>query len=254
MGRIAVMSVVGLAIGWLISSAWAARDQQEQRLDRLPPDLRAGLAGGDLDLADAYAALRADSDKLKEDLKKIREENTRLQNTMAQGQSASKELNKSLQELKVFAALTEVEGPGILVTLRDAKVGDEQPIETSDAIIHDMDVLRVVNELWNAGAEAVSVNSLRVGPGTSFRCVGATILVDNERIASPVRIRAIGDPETLSGGLNLPGGILDNLRQVQESMVSLEPVKSMRMPAYSGPTSRRKAVAPAEKESEAGDS
>ena len=44
-------------------------------------------------------------------------------------------------------------------------------------IIHDTDVLRVVNELWNAGAEAVTVNNRRVGPGTNYRCVGTTILV-----------------------------------------------------------------------------
>jgi uncharacterized protein YlxW (UPF0749 family) len=244
MGRIAMLSVVGLSLGWLISAAWAARDTQQGRLNRLPADLRSGLEVGSLDLADAYAKLRDDSEKMKEEVAKVREENTRLQNVMAEGQNASKEINDSLQDLKVFAGLTEVEGPGITITLRDAPSGDEPAFDLSDAIIHDMDVLRVVNELWNAGAEAISVNNLRVGPGTSFRCVGSTILVDNERLASPVRIRAIGDAETLSGGLNLPGGILDNLRQVHSSMVTLEPVKQMRLAAYKGSTTRRQAVIP----------
>ena len=105
-----------------------------------------------------------------------------------------------------------------------------------NSIIHDDDVLKVVNELWASGAEAISVNNHRVSIGTSFRCVGPTILVDGARIASPVVIRAIGDPDTLQGGLDIPGGILAQLREQDPAMVQIEKVKKHVLPAYTGST------------------
>jgi uncharacterized protein YlxW (UPF0749 family) len=106
----------------------------------------------------------------------------------------------------------------------------------NDAIVHDTDVLQVVNELFSAGAEAVSVNDLRVTNRVSFRCVGPTILVNDVKIASPIEIRAIGDPKTLLGAMNLPGGILAQFRQTDPSMVQLERVQRMTIKPFTGNT------------------
>jgi len=69
--------------------------------------------------------------------------------------------------------------------------------------------------------------------------VAPTVLVDAERIASPIKIRAIGDPDTMMGGLKMPGGVVDQLLEVDPRMVTIEAVKDMTLPAYSGPTTRR---------------
>jgi uncharacterized protein YlxW (UPF0749 family) len=104
----------------------------------------------------------------------------------------------------------------------------------------------VVNELWNAGAEGIAVNNHRVVGGTSFRCVGSVILVDNVRIASPVIIRAIGDPATLKGALELPDGVLSDLRDIDPAMVVISKIDKHRVPAFAGSTATRIGSVPKE--------
>jgi uncharacterized protein YlxW (UPF0749 family) len=133
-----------------------------------------------------------------------------------------------------------VEGPGVVVTLRDSSKGgikfNDQTVFTPAMNIHDLDVLRVVNELFSAGAEAISVNDHRIAGQTSIRCVGPTILISDVKVASPIVIRAIGDPNTLTGALNLNGGVLSEIRTMDPNMVEVEPVHYIRLEPYSGRT------------------
>lgn len=181
--------------------------------------------------------------RMSNEVSKLQAENTRLENSLASQGPQSKVLNDSLQELKVFAGLTKVEGPGVVVTLRDSQKGTAGTSLNfglpSDAIIHDVDVLKVVNELVASGAEAVSVNNHRVAGNTSFRCVGTTILVNDIKIASPVVIRAIGDSNTLLGAMNMPGGVLAEIRQTDPSMVQIEGVKNEELPEFVGTTGHK---------------
>ncbi len=223
------VSVLSLVVGFLTSVAWITKDTRNQRWSTLAADQQARMGAVSIDLQEEYQ-------KVMDEVTKLRAENTRLQNAVAGYNNASGELNQSLQQLKIFAALTEAEGPGITITLRDSKPKDDF---VSDAnIIHDYDVLKAVNELWNAGAEAISVNNHRVGPSTNIRCAGTTILIDSVKIATPILIRAIGDPDTLYGAMNLPGGALQEIRSVDPGMVQIDSVKKHRLPAYAGATTR----------------
>ncbi|MCW5937981.1 MAG: DUF881 domain-containing protein [Fimbriimonadaceae bacterium] len=235
------MSIMALIVGFMTSLAWISVEDRRGRVQRLEPDQRQRFAIGTLDLTEENEDLRLE-------VTKLRVENTKLQNALAKNSNASEELNKSLQEMKVFATLTDVEGPGVSVVLRDSKKPIEAAIDLGGQIVHDTDVLRVVNELKNAGAEAITVNKRRVGPRTNFRCVGTTILVDDSKIASPVIIRAIGETETLFGAMNLPGGVLDELRQVDPNMVEIQPVERMRLAAFSGSTTTKYITVPVDKE------
>jgi len=220
--------------------------------------------GADADQSARLAALSPVSDAQQQQIReeaveinRLRTENTDLQNTMAAEKSeATKMLNASLQEAKSYAGLTDLEGPGVIVTLSDANgdksdnkdqtsLGQTDITPDEDKIIHDQDILRVVNELNAAGAEAISINNLRYVGTSSIRCVGPTVLVDAQRIASPIKIRAIGDPSAMMGGLKIPGGVIDQLKEVDPRMVDIAPVKDMTIPAYSGPTTRRFAKVPA---------
>lgn len=224
------VSLMALVVGFMTSLAWISNDDRTGRISTLTEEQRQRLASGNLNLA-------GENEKLRVDLLKLREENTKLQNAVAQNGNASESLNKSLQEIKLFAALTEVSGPGVAVLLRDGRPSGPDQTASIAQVIHDTDVLRVVNELKNAGAEAISVNNRRVGPLTSFRCVGTTILVDEVKIASPVTIRAVGDSDTLFGAISLPGGVLDEIRQTDPKMVEVQPVQKMKLPAFSGTAS-----------------
>ncbi len=229
------MSAMLAVLGFLITLAWLTQESRSTRLGNLDPDQASRLRGGTLDLQEEYT-------RILDEVTKLREDKTRFEKAAATSSGQAKLLNDGLQETKLFAAMTPVEGPGVSVTVED-NLNSNQDSFTQDNIIHDIDVLRVVNELWNAGAEAISVNGNRVSVGTNFRCAGSVMYVGNVRIASPVVIQAIGDPKTLLGGMNLPGGVLSELRSAGCG-AKVESINKMKLPAYSGPTTAKYAKVP----------
>ena len=94
----------------------------------------------------------------------------------------------------MVAGLTDVEGPGVSVILNDSKAenttGDE-----ADYLIHDSDLLSVINELRDAGAQAISFNGERILATSEVRCAGSVVMVNGKRFAAPFIIYAIGDPD-----------------------------------------------------------
>ncbi|HXH60446.1 MAG TPA: DUF881 domain-containing protein [Fimbriimonadaceae bacterium] len=231
------VSLLAMVVGFFTSVAWISDRAENNRLQNLPVDVRERLVAGRLDAQSNLVGLN-------EEIQKLRDENTRLQNLLAEGSKGTKELNNSLQDTKLFAGLTEVTGPGLSLVLRDSRKPLDNVLDPAGGIIHDTDVLKIVNEFWNAGAEAIAVNGKRVGPRTNFRCVGSTILVDSVKIATPVRIDVIGDPQTLLGAINLPGGPLDEIRAVDPAMVALSVVERQRLNAYTGTMSSKYAQLP----------
>jgi uncharacterized protein YlxW (UPF0749 family) len=107
---------------------------------------------------------------------------------------------------RLQAGQLPVTGSGVTVTLREPTApsatpdpgrGGTTPIDATN-ILTDRDVRSVVNELWHDGAEAISVNGVRLTPTSAIRFAGEAVLVDFEAITSPYRIRAIGASDELS--------------------------------------------------------
>jgi len=223
-----------LVLGFMISLAWVTGRNRTSRENYLSPDQRQSVNEATMDV-DQFQRLSAE-------VTTLQSQKTRLENALSKTGGQSKVLNDSLQELKAFAGLTPVEGPGVMITLHDSHPASEGMGGnfgvSPDFIIHDVDVLKVVNELVASGAEAVSVNNHRVAGNTSFRCVGTTILVNDIKIASPVVVRGIGDPNTLLGAMNMPGGVLAEIRQTDPRMVQIETVKDQELPEFVGSTTR----------------
>lgn len=115
-------------------------------------------------------------------------------------------------ELQSSAGLAETTGSGIVVKIYDAPEG-----YSAGEIVHDYDVRDLVNELFASGATAVEVGEQRIVVTSSIRCVGPVILVNQQPIpVNPVVIKAIGDPATLSSGLDIMKNNFNNTqRQLQ---------------------------------------
>jgi len=75
------------------------------------------------------------------------------------------------------------------------------------------DILKVVNELRSAGAEAISVNEQRIISTSEIRCAGTTIFINGERVGAPFVIKAIGDPALLESAMLMRGGYVDGLKE-----------------------------------------
>jgi len=178
--------------------------------------------------------------------------NTDLQRRIAQLQHDNDQLVKSvptdsrrlrvlsadLEKAQFQAGLTDVKGPGIIVTLNDSKVafpGGLPPGMTPPNIIHDTDINQVTNELKAAGAEAISVNDQRLVAVSPIRCAGPTIFVNNTPQTPPYVITAIGNPKILATALNISGGIAEQIRHYDPAMLKIEKAnKPVVIPAYSG--------------------
>ncbi|MDC4233302.1 DUF881 domain-containing protein [Actinomyces sp. B33] len=102
--------------------------------------------------------------------------------------------------LAVATSTAEVAGPGLVVTLSDGSDAAVLARGLSGAV-RDQDLNVVVNALWSAGAEAIAVNGVRIGPGTFIRTAGSVMLIDIEPIRSPYEVQAIGDANALSVAL-----------------------------------------------------
>ena len=91
-----------------------------------------------------------------------------------------------------------VSGPGVQITLSDAPTGQVPAGATpDDLVIHQQDIEDTMNALWSGGAEAMTVQGVRVTDRTVIRCIGNVILVDGTSFSPPYVIQAIGDPATL---------------------------------------------------------
>jgi uncharacterized protein YlxW (UPF0749 family) len=113
-----------------------------------------------------------------------------------------------LDAANIAAGAVPMIGPGLTVTVtdpgmsRDLSDVSKQRVAGSQQVILDRDLQLVVNSLWASGAEAVAVGGVRVGPGVTIRQAGGGILVDNQPIASPYAIVAIGPPNGMSEVFN----------------------------------------------------
>ena len=121
------------------------------------------------------------------------------------------EIQKQLFEARVLAGLTDIQGPGVEIILNDRKKDTVMPDELyyiTDFIVHDSDLLEVINELKAAGAEAIGINGVRILGNSRISCGGPTINVGkDQRFAPPFIIHAIGDPDALAAYFQRPDSI-----------------------------------------------
>jgi uncharacterized protein YlxW (UPF0749 family) len=97
----------------------------------------------------------------------------------------------TVSRLEVLGAQTQVSGPGLTVVIDGS--GDK----SGAGEILDRDVQLLVNGLWSAGAEAISIGGVRLRVTSAIRQAGSAILVDNRPVFFPISIQAVGDPSTL---------------------------------------------------------
>lgn len=146
------------------------------------------------------------------------------------------ELEKKEEEIKQgnkIIGLSEVTGAGIIVTLSDSKKDASSVLDPSLLLVHDADVLCIINELKNAGAEAISINDQRVVPTSSIVCGGNIIEINEEKTGVPFIIKAIGLPEQLMGALSRQNGYVDILRGASVG-VELKKSNNITIPKYTG--------------------
>lgn len=142
----------------------------------------------------------------------------------------SVEKQEELKKINTYLGLTDVEGPGVIITLRD---NTNSMLGIADDLVHDNDLREIVNILKNNRAEAISINGQRIVPSTAITCAGTVIQVNNEIVGSPFVIKAIGN-QNMIDNLTMSGGYIYWLVNRYGIDVKVEKSDKIKIEKYTG--------------------
>lgn len=187
-------SKLGLAAGLVLAAAVVTVGAAEARISAPV------VAKERQELIDRIEAESSAADRLEQDVEKIRGEvGERQRKALEQHGGDQAEL------VALLSGATPVRGPGVKLVVDDAKgtnSGGGGPRESSGFAdtgrVRDRDMQRIVNGLWESGAEAVAINGQRLTSLSAIRAAGDAILVDNKPLVPPYTVLAVGDGQRLS--------------------------------------------------------
>lgn len=222
-----IIALVFVVLGFMISVQYRATELQRSiRIERVE------------DLTERLKLMEGENQQLLKEIETLKE-------------SGSGELEKAdLERLNIMAGNTAVEGKGVIITLDDSPITKKPGENPNLYIIHDEDLLRTLNELRAAGAEAISLNDQRIVAMSELRCAGPTISVNNVRSAAPYVIKAIGAPKTLTSALRLRGGVVETF-EFWGIQVDIQEKEKLVIPALKVPRRFEYAKSVEKKEGEA---
>lgn len=165
------------------------------------------------------------TDKLKDEIFRLNDENVKLaekfqnttselddaRNQAAQNDSSSKDTSELIKKYTIVSGKTDVTGQGIIIKYK--------PSDNEAKADMVKDLRDIVNEIKNAGAEAIEINNQRIVGTTAIEMVKNKIEINDTEVSENFIIKAIGDSNLMYSGLIRPGGTIENIR---ESGVSIE--------------------------------
>jgi uncharacterized protein YlxW (UPF0749 family) len=167
------------------------------------------------------ANLNAHNEQLRKEVTTLESQLSGLTSAQSRGETSVDALGRDLARVRAWAGEDAVTGPGVTITVSGRIAG---------AGVED-----VINELHNAGAEAIAVESVRVVPGTVVAGAAGSVSVENTPLSDPFEIRAIGSPEALTGSLTRNGGVIAQLAATFPlAVLTVTPVDRLDLP----PTTR----------------
>lgn len=170
------------------------------------------------DLTLLIANLNDHNDQLRDEVAALEQQATALEATTANGQTTVGSLRSDLARIRAWSGAIGMTGPGIVISVRGPIGGDG---------VEDL-----LNELGNAGAEAIVVADVRVVPGVVVAGPPGGLSVENAPLGDVFEIRAIGSPEILLGTLTRAGGIVSQLGVAYpDARISVTPLDSVAIPA-----------------------
>jgi uncharacterized protein YlxW (UPF0749 family) len=232
-GRVIALSFVLALAGLAGGSALALKWQQKSDLLQQPVTRDSGRQV----VESTIVKLEAEQAQLKRDLGDARARLDGLQAADSQEKEQLADVTNALAAERVGAGAVALEGPGVIATFNDstdaAVPANEDP---ANYILHDYNLRDVLNTLWAAGAEAISMNGERILSNTPLYCVGTTVIANATRLSPPYEVHAIGNPEALEAGLrNSPQMRQFNERaQIYDLPITIQQAAKVPIPAYSG--------------------
>jgi|BioPla2DNA2_1021312.scaffolds.fasta_scaffold00169_21 uncharacterized protein YlxW (UPF0749 family) len=167
--------------------------------------------------------------RLQEELHKLEEREAEIMRQISnEGNPMINELLNKRHLLQTINGFTDVEGSGVIITLDDAPARNE--MDPSQLIIHDSDIINILNELRAAGAQAFAINDERIIATSKQLCAGPTILINRNRYPVPYVVKAIGDPDELFNALEQSEVV--TIMRIYDIQVSIRKESDIVIPRY----------------------
>jgi uncharacterized protein YlxW (UPF0749 family) len=188
------------------------------------------------DLVRILDDLTARGERLRVEIQDLERTRDRLTGSGGADAAALEASRRRQDVLRILAGTVAATGPGIEVTIKDP-----EHAVTSDVLLNTM------QELRDAGAEALQVNDVRLTASSWFSDAGGAVLADGTRLRAPYVFRAIGDPHTLSDAMGIPGGVIDavtgrsgaSTAVVERAKVVVDALRPLSAPRYARAASSR---------------
>lgn len=178
-------------------------------------DIGESIKMTDSNLRKSLLQAKSKNEKLNKDLLNTDKELEKTRESIASDE-ISNDIKERLKKYEIILGLTDVKGEGIIITVADNNQIDGDffsKLNAESYMVHDGNLVEIVNELKASNAEAISINGKRIVDSTCITCAGNVIQVNNEKIGSPFEIKAIGDKDLLYGALNNKDGIVNKLKK-----------------------------------------
>lgn len=170
------------------------------------------------DLTVLVANLNARNDQLRREASSLEAELSTLTANQSRGDDSLLEITADLKRVRAYAGLDAVGGPGVSISIRG-------PIDGPG-------VEELINELRNAGAEAIVVEGVRIVTGVVVTGPSGQAQVEGVGLNDAFELGAIGAPDKLTGSLTRSGGVIAQLAATQpDVVVTVTPVERLEMPA-----------------------
>ncbi|MDO8690907.1 MAG: DUF881 domain-containing protein [Dehalococcoidia bacterium] len=220
------LTLVLFCLGVFLSVQWNSQREQAPA-----SDARAGEVYGA-----TLKRLEEEQKQLKSSVESLQKEVRGYQDQAGLRQDSMGNIAEELRVQRIVAGMAAIKGPGIRVTLDDSKRSPAQGENPNLYIIHDYQVRDVVNLLWRAGAEAISINTERFVPTTSVYSSGGTIMVNSTRLSPPFVVQAVGDADRMMGLIDDSASLRTLKGQAQAYGLALgyQKDKELKVPAFQG--------------------
>jgi uncharacterized protein YlxW (UPF0749 family) len=177
------------------------------------------------DLARILTDLSAESDRLQSEITELRLLLIELETSQEAEQVVLSSLERRLDDLRVLTGVVAAHGEGVLLTIHDP-AGQV----TQDLLVDAM------QELRDAGAEAIEVNGHRLVVSSAFSTRGERILLDGNALGPPYRIAAIGPADTMAKAMDIPGGVVDTFESRPSVRVAIDVLAELTVEARGDPS------------------
>ncbi len=224
---VVLVPLTALAAGLLFATSAATAQGTDLRADRR------------LKLTELISRERADVERRERDAAELRDQVGALSDRAAATDVRVAEA-AAAAELEMAAGLVPVTGPAVSVSLDDAPRREGRPAlsdDPDDLVVHQQDVQAVVNALWSAGAEAMTLMGQRIVSTSAVRCVGNTVILHGRVYGPPFVVTAVGETDALRDALDTDPGVLVFRDYVERFGLgyTVRTSRSMQLPAYDGP-------------------